>query len=127
MPARPSRPRPSIASDAGSGTGIGVLISVWPRLSNSPWPTSVPIACSVILNGPGSDAGPVLLWLKLSAAPTAVEVKVSTRLPGVSVGVAAPWVLVGSLNQFRAIVEPLAVCQTPEPDVAKLLAGPAKS
>ena len=39
----------------------------------------------------------------------------------------APWALAGSLNQFSVIVEPFAVCQTPEPDVAKLVTGAAKS
>ena len=66
-----------------------------------------------------------MLWLKLSAAPTAVEVKVSIRVPGVSVGVSAPWALFGSLNHFSVIVEPFAVSQTPEPDVAKLVTGAA--
>ena len=41
--------------------------------------------------------------------------------------VSAPWLLFGSLYQLRVIVDPLAVCQVPEPDVKNLSIGPAKS
>ena len=110
----------------GSGTADS-LSSAMPLFTNCPKGVSVNIPCSVIENGPVSETRPEPSWWKLSAKPTAVVLKVSIKLPGVSVAVSAPCPFNGSSYQFKVALEPFAICHVPAPAVVKALTGPKKS
>ena len=102
------------------------MISVWPRLRRVAPAVSVPMACSVIEKSAPSLTAPEPLCEKLSAARSAVEVKVSISVPGVSVAMSAPCALAGSLYQFIVRVESMAFCHVPDPAVANCVTGPMK-